>query len=409
MTRHTCRLCGAPLTEPFLDLGSSPLSNALVDAEHLARPDPVYPLRVYVCESCWLVQLPEVESPARIFGDYPYFSSYSSTWLDHVRGFAGAMRERFGLGPQSLVIEAASNDGHLLAQFQQAGIKVLGIEPARNVARAARARGVPTLSEFVGVESARRLVAQEYRADLLVANNVLAHVPDLHDFATGLATLLKPTGVLTLEFPHVLRLLERVEFDTIYHEHFSYFSLGTALRALERAGLQVFDVEELPTHGGSLRVYASHAGRARAANAIAELEETETRAGLRRRETYDDFARRVDRAKKKLIEFLRSAHDDGALVAGYGAPAKATTLLNTCGIGTDLLPFTVDRSPHKQGRYVPGVRTPIFPPEKIFEERPAYVLILPWNIAEEVREQMAGISEWGGRFVVPVPALEVVA
>jgi len=366
----------------------------------------MYPLQAFVCERCWLVQVPEYESPERIFRDYPYFSSYSTTWLDHVRVYAQDMRARLQLDSRSLVVEVASNDGHLLSEFARAGIPVLGIEPAANVARVAQERGVPTRVEFLSAAAAERLRAQA-TADLLVANNVLAHVPNLDDFISGLALLLKPGGVLTLEFPHLLRMIERVEFDTIYHEHFSYFSLATACHALRRHGLSVFDVEELPTHGGSLRVYASNDGRSHS-RAVDEMVGFEAESGLRKRETYEQFARRSAEVKAALVSFLRTAREEGG-VAGYAAPAKATTLLNYCGIDVDLLPYTVDRSPHKQGRYIPGVRTPIFAPERIYETKPKYVLILAWNIAPEIQEQMAGISRWGGRFAVPIPAPEVLA
>ncbi len=409
MNAQACRLCGLPLGAPFIDLGLSPLSNALVGPDDLAAPDVMYPLSAYACENCWLVQVPEYEAPERIFRDYPYFSSYSTTWLDHVRRYASSMRGRCGLDAHSLVIEVASNDGHLLAEFAHDGVPVLGIEPARNVADVATQRGVPTVCEFLSAGVARELRAQGHSADLVVANNVLAHVPALHDFVEALATLIKPDGVLTLEFPHVQQMLEHVEFDTIYHEHYSYFSLTTASRALELHGLSVFDVEELSTHGGSLRVYAARAARRTASAPVAALMRREEAAGLMQPQTYARFAQRVERTREELVVFLREAKAEGSAIAGYGAPAKATTLLNYCGIGTDLLPYTVDRSPHKQGRYIPGVRTPIFAPEHIFDTRPDYVMILPWNIAPEVREQMAGVSRWGGRFVLPIPTPEVVA
>lgn len=409
MKALACRLCGAPLSEPFIDLGLSPLSNSLVDEKDLAAPDAMYPLCAYACEHCWLVQVPECTTPERIFREYAYFSSYSTTWLAHVRRYADDMRSRLRLDAGSLVIEVASNDGHLLTEFASAQVPVLGIEPARNVASVAIANGIPTISEFLTAASGRALRSQGRAADLLVANNVLAHVPELHDFIAGLAALLKPTGMLTLEFPHLARMLERVEFDTIYHEHFSYFSLLTAQRALEEHGLQVVDVEELPTHGGSLRVYAMHAGRTSVAPAVAQMHVREEEAGLRRRETYARFASQASSTREELARFLRGAAAEGAAVVGYGAPAKATTLLNYCGVGTDVLPYTVDRSPHKQGKYIPGVRTPIFAPERIFETRPDYIVILPWNIADEVIEQMSTASAWGARFIVPIPSPVVVA
>jgi SAM-dependent methyltransferase len=392
-----------------MDLGMSPLSNALVDAGRPETEEALYPLRVYLCAACHLVQVPEMASPERIFRSYAYFSSYSTTWLEHVAGFADAMTERLKFAPSSLVVEIASNDGHLLKRFAAKGVRVLGIEPARNVAEIAIGAGVPTLVEFLSSALARTLHDQGVAADLLVANNVLAHVPALNDFVAGLEQLLAPGGTLTLEFPHVLRMLERTEFDTIYHEHFSYFSLITAERALRAHGLEVVDVDELPTHGGSLRVYAAHVGAQAVQPSVPALIEREIDAGLTRSSTYAAFAQRAAQSRDALLRFLREARSSGRSVAGYGAPAKATTLLNYCGISTDLVPFTVDRSPHKQGRFIPGARIPIEPPERIFERRPDYVVIFPWNIKEEVMEQMAGVREWGGRFVVPIPSVAVLS
>ena len=407
MSAPTCRLCGAQLPTPFLDLGMSPLSNALIEPEQQAARERLYPLQVFHCGKCGLVQVPDVESPERIFREYAYFSSYSTTWLEHVARFADAVTARLHLGPGSLVVEIASNDGHLLQRFARKGIRVLGIEPARNVADVALAAGIPTVTEFLTLSLAQRLRDQGMAADLLVGNNVLAHVPALDDFVDALATLLAPAGALSLEFPHLMRMLERNEFDTIYHEHYSYFSLLTAQRALKAHGLDVFDVEELQTHGGSLRVYAAHAGTQAIQPSVAALMEREVAAGITQPSTYARFAERAARARDALLDFLREARSAGRSVAGYGAPAKATTLLNYCGIGIDLVRFTVDRSPHKQGRFIPGARIPIEPPERIYERRPDYVMIFPWNIKEEVMEQMSGVRDWGGRFVVPIPSVAV--
>lgn len=407
MSEPACRLCGARLPTPFLDLGLSPLSNALVAAEQQSARERLYPLQVFHCEACGLVQVPEVESPDRIFREYAYFSSYSTTWLDHVARFADAMTARLHLGPGSLVVEVASNDGHLLQRFARKGIRVLGIEPARNVAEEAVSAGIPTVTEFLTAALARTLRKRGLAADLLVANNVLAHVPALDDFIEALDQLLAPGGTLTLEFPHVMRMLERNEFDTIYHEHYSYFSLLTAQRALNAHGLDVFDVDELPTHGGSLRVYAALAGTQTVRPSVPGLIERELAEGVTQPSTYVRFAERAAQARDALLRFLHEARSSGRSVAGYGAPAKATTLLNYCGIGTDLVRFTVDRSPHKQGKFIPGARIPIEPPERIFERRPDYVMIFPWNIKEEVMEQMSGVRDWGGRFVVPIPSVAV--
>jgi SAM-dependent methyltransferase len=401
-----CRFCNAPLGDAVLDLGLSPLSNALVDESHLAQADELYPLRAYVCRRCWLMQVPSVVSRERIFSDYAYFSSYSSTWLEHVRRYADAAVARFGLAKGHLVVEIASNDGHLLRCFQERGIPVLGVEPARNVAAQAVSDGVPTLTEFFGIDVARDLRAQGKGADLIVCNNVFAHVPDVNDFAAGLAALLKPGGTITIEFPHVLRTLEGGEFDTIYHEHYSYFSLATASRVLEAHELVVCDVEELPTHGGSLRLYVRHRGQREPSNRVRAVLAAENAAGLESIEPYAALGRKARAVKQDLNDFLRRAANEGKRVAGYGAPAKATTLLNYARVGPEALPFTVDRSPHKQGKYIPGVRIPIHAPERIEKTRPDFVLILPWNIKEEIEEQMAGIRAWGGRFAVPIPRLE---
>lgn len=362
-----------------------------------------------MCDSCFLVQLPQLRAPSEIFGDYAYFSSYSDTWLDHCRSYAHRTIERFGLGARTSVVEVASNDGALLRFFQEKGLPVLGIEPAANVAAVANAAGIPTVAKFFGADTARSLSAEGTRADLLVGNNVLAHVPDLHDFAEGLRILLAPGGVLTMEFPHVMRLIQESQFDTIYHEHFSYLSLRVVRRLFEEHGLRVFDVEEIPTHGGSLRVYATHAqdGGHTTRESVAALGEAEEAAGMGDLATYTSFSAKAVRVKKDLLSFLTDAKKQGRTIAGYGAPAKGNTLLNYCGITRELLDYTVDRSPHKQGRYLPGTHIPVHPPSKVGETRPDFLLILPWNLRQEIAGQMAHVRSWGGKFVVPIPRLEV--
>jgi 2-polyprenyl-3-methyl-5-hydroxy-6-metoxy-1,4-benzoquinol methylase len=409
--RGHCRFCGAALALTFADLGMSPPSNAYLKAEQLGQAERFYPLHAWVCERCFLVQLEEFETPEQIFSDYAYFSSYSDSWLAHARAYVEAMVGRCGLGPGSRVIEIASNDGYLLQYFVARGIPVLGIEPAANVARAAEAKGVPSLVRFFGTRTAQELAAQGTRADLLLGNNVLAHVPDLNDFVAGMKVLLAPQGVITMEFPHLLRLMQESQFDTIYHEHFSYFSLLTAQQVFAKHGLTLFDVEEIPTHGGSLRIYARHAeesGKA-VAPSLSALLARERAAGLDRAEAYRAFGEQVQEAKRALLEFLIGAKRAGKRIVGYGAAAKGNTLLNYCGIRTDFLDYTVDRNPHKQGRYLPGVHIPIHAPERIGETRPDYVLILPWNLKDEIVAQMAGIRAWGGRFVVPIPRAQVLA
>ncbi len=409
MSRPNCRFCGRRLEHLFADLGMSPLANSYLGPEQLLVMEPFYPLRVFVCDGCFLVQLPELASPQEIFSDYAYFSSYSDTWLRHAEAYAEAMIERFGLGAGHRVVEIASNDGYLLQYFQRRGVPVLGIEPARNVAAAAEEAGIPTLVEFFGAGLARRLAAERRGADLLVANNVLAHVPDINDFVAGLAVALNPGGVITVEFPHLLRLMEGNQFDTIYHEHFSYLSFTTVREIFARHGLTLFDVDELPTHGGSLRIYGRHEADPSqpVAPAVAALAAREQEAGLRTLEPYRRFDERVRATKRKLLAFLIEARDGGASIAAYGAAAKGNTLLNYCGIGTDFIDYVVDRSPHKQGCFLPGTHLPIHPPERLFETRPDLVLILPWNLKQEIMEQMAGIRDWGGRFFVAIPEVEV--
>jgi hypothetical protein len=404
-----CRLCGEPLRRVFVDLGMSPLCESYVAPAQLDEMEPFFPLRVFVCERCFLVQLEEYVGPEAIFSNYAYFSSYSDSWVEHARHYVDAVSRRFGLGQDSFVIEVASNDGYLLQHFVRRGVPVLGVEPARNVAKIARERGIPTLSAFLGERSARELVTSHRLADLVVANNGFAHVPDLHDFTAGLATLLAASGVITLEFPHLLRLVEENQFDTIYHEHFSYLSFHTARRALAEHGLVVFDVEELGTHGGSLRVYAQHetSGAWGTTDMVEALAEREERAGIKDIAYYESFGRRVDETKRALLSFLIQAKREGKTIAGYGAPGKGNTLLNYCGIRTDFLDYTVDRSPHKQGLYLPGTRIPIHHPDRIAQTRPDYVLILPWNLRDEIVEQLAYVREWGGRFVVAIPEVRI--
>ena len=401
-----CRLCEAPLRHSFADLGSTPLANSYLEAHELASGERFYPLHAFVCETCLLVQLPAIASPGEIFGDYAYFSSYSTSWVEHAREYVDAAVRRFGLGAGSRVVEIASNDGYLLRFVVERGIPALGIEPAANVADAAREKGIPTLVRFFGRETAAE-VRREGAADLIVANNVLAHVPDLHDFVGGLAALLAPQGTATLEFPHLLRLIEETEFDTIYHEHFSYFSLLSAERAFAEHGLELVDVDELSTHGGSLRAYVRHAGAGPVAESVGELRARELAAGLGDLDTYARFEERVREAKRDLLAFLISEKRAGRSIVAYGAAAKGNTLLNYCGIRSDFVDYVVDRSPHKQGRYLPGTRLAIHGPERVAETRPDYLLILPWNLKDEIAEQMAHVREFGCRFVTPIPTVQV--
>jgi SAM-dependent methyltransferase len=404
-----CRVCGAALRTTFVDLGASPIANDFLTEEGLAREEVHYPLKVFVCEECLLVQLPDVAGREAIFNrEYAYFSSYSDSWLAHCEEYAAAMSDSLGLGGDGLVIEVASNDGYLLQYFARRGIKVLGVEPTANTAAAAMAKGIETRVAFFGRALAGELAAEGVEADLLVANNVLAHVPDLHDFVAGFPLVLTREGVATFEFPHVLRLIEQSEFDTIYHEHLSYLSLLVVERLFAEHGLAVIDVEQLDTHGGSLRVHAVHADAGREpSHRVEDVRRLERDGRLHELSGYEGLAAAAERVKLDLLDFLLRARRDDKLVAGYGAPAKGNTLLNYCGVRADLLPFTVDRSPHKQGRYLPGTRIPIFGPDRIFEKRPDYVLILPWNIRTEIEQQLAAIREWGGGFVVPIPELEI--
>jgi hypothetical protein len=405
-----CRFCGAPLETTFVDLGMSPLCESYIHPSHLAEMEPFYPLHAYVCGQCFLVQLQEFVTPSEIFTEYAYFSSYSTSWVEHARRYTEMMIARFGLGPASKVMEIASNDGYLLQHFVARGVPVLGIEPAANVAKVAIDKGVPSTVRFFGRKTAAEIAAEHGRPDALLGNNVLAHVPDINDFVGGMKALLAPHGVITMEFPHLQRLMAENQFDTIYHEHFSYLSFLTAERIFAHHGITLFDVEELPTHGGSLRIYGRHDENATLAvtGRVRELRQREIDDGFLTLERYRGFDERVKATKRKLLTFLIDAKQRGKKVVGYGAPGKGNTLLNYCGIRTDFLDFTVDANPYKQGKFTPGTRIPILAPENIREARPDYVLILPWNLKDEISAQAAYVRDWGGKFVVPIPEVRVV-
>ena len=408
-TGGPCRLCGEGLSHDLVDLGMSPLCESFLRADQLDGVEPFFPLHAYVCDNCFLVQLKEYVSPSDIFREYAYFSSYSTTWVDHARRYCEMIKSRLGLTGDSLVVELASNDGYLLQHFLPLGVPVLGIEPAENVAKSAVAKGVPTLTEFFGTRLAGQLAAEGRQADLIVGNNVLAQVPDLNDFVAGIAILLKPQGVATLEFPHVAKLIDENQFDTIYHEHFSYFSLITIVHLAAKHGLTVIDVEELSTPGGSLRVYLAHRDSAHMAGpAVDALIAREQDEGLLDVAAYQAFGEKVKRTKRELLQFLIDAKNAGKSICGYGAPGKGNTLLNYCGIGPDFLDFTVDRNPYKHGRFTPGTRIPVLPPDQVATDRPDYVLVLPWNLRTELTDQLSYVREWGGRLVFPIPTLEVV-
>ncbi len=404
-----CRFCGEPLQHTFCDLGMSPLSNAYLKPEQLQQMEPFYPLHAQVCSHCYLVQLQEFESPEQIFSDYAYFSSYSESWLEHAQRYTQHMVERFGIGSAHNVVEIASNDGYLLQYFKDRGIPVLGIEPAANVARVAEQAGIPTINKFFGTETADELENAGRQADLLLGNNVLAHVPDINDFVAGMKIMLKPAGIITMEFPHLLRLMEQNQYDTIYHEHFSYLSLLTVEQIFARHGLTLFDVEELPTHGGSLRIYARHHENSEfpVSGNIAALKQQEQDFGLEDMEAYRRFSTQVMESKRNILEFLIDAKRRGKSIAAYGAPAKGNTLLNYCGIRTDFIDYTVDRSPHKQDRFLPGTHIPVYAPEKITQTKPDYLVLLPWNLKKEIMAQMADIRSWGGKFVVFIPEVSL--
>ena len=401
-----CRFCGAPLDFTVVDLGMSPLCESYLTPEQAEEMEPFYPLHVRACRSCLLVQLPAYVPPDDIFREYAYFSSYSDSWLEHARAYTDAVAARFRLGEDSFVVELASNDGYLLRNFVARGIRCLGIEPALNVAAAARAQGVETLTEFFGRETAAAVLASHGPADLIVANNVLAHVPDVNDFVGGIGALIGERGVATFEFPHLARLVEGVQYDTIYHEHFSYLSLLTSSAILREHGLEVFDVEELPTHGGSLRLFAAPLGTRPVEPAVAELAARERRQGYAGLEVYDGFRSRVEESKGALLEYLIASRRAGKRVVAYGAPGKGNTLLNYCGIRTDLVEYAVDRNPYKHGRLTPGTHIPIHPPERLAETRPDVIVILPWNLRDEIARQLAYTREWGAELVVPIPTVE---
>lgn len=410
MTIPPCRHCKTPLGQVFLDLGHAPPSNAYLLTERLNEPEISFPLRLRVCKSCWLVQTEDFTEADRLFdAEYAYFSSISKSWLDHAAHYTIAMTERFGLGPKSYVLEVASNDGYLLKNFVAAGIPCLGIEPTASTAAAAEALGVPVLREFFGEALGKQLAADGRQADLIVGNNVYAHVPDINDFTHGLAAALKPEGVISLEFPHLMRLVEFCQFDTVYHEHFSYLSMLTVSHIFAAAGLRVFDVEELPTHGGSLRVYGCYEAASHTETEAARAVLAEERArGMDNLTFYEGFQARADAVKDGLLRFLLDAKRDGKTVVGYGAAAKGNTLLNYCGVKPDLLPFICDAAPSKQGKVMPGSHIPILSPEVLMDASPDYILILPWNIAVEVTTQLANVLEMEARFVVAMPEVRFV-
>jgi hypothetical protein len=409
-SQHLCRFCRAPLRQTLVDLGMSPLCESYVTASGLNKMEAFYPLHVRVCAECFLVQVGDYVSSDHIFTEYAYFSSFSETWLKHAADYVDMIVNRFNLGKASLAVELASNDGYLLQSFVQKGIPALGVEPAANVAKVAVEKGVPTLVKFFGCETAKAMLAAGQMADLIIGNNVLAQVPDLNDFVGGIRIILKPQGVATLEFPHLMKMMAENQYDTIYHEHFSYFSFITAEKIFAAHDLILFDVEELPTHGGSIRIYARHQGDGAkpVGERVLELRDRELSAGFDRMETYSTFGEKVKESKRRLLEFFIQAKRSGKRVAGYGAPGKGNTLLNYCGIRTDFLDFTVDRNPYKQGKFLPGTHIPILTPDKLVEARPDYVLILPWNFKDEIIKQMAVIREWGGKFVVPIPTVEII-
>lgn len=409
-TSAKCRFCANPLQHSFVDLGMSPLCQTHITTEQLNCMEPFYPLHALVCDRCFLVQLEEFVAPSDIFSEYAYFSSFADSWVAHAKRYSDLMEERFKIGRQNKVMEIASNDGYLLQHFVAKGVPVLGIEPAANIAKAAAEKGVPSVVKFFGCQTAREVAAEHGHADLLLGNNVLAHVPDLNDFVGGMKILLAPHGVITMEFPHLYQLMQHNQFDTIYHEHFSYFSFYTVEQVFKKHGLTLFDVEEIPTHGGSLRIYGRHTeNQAHPVSERAnELRAREIKLGFNTLEKYRAFGEQVKETKRKLLAFLIEAKNAGKKIVGYGAPGKGNTLLNYCGIRTDFLDFTVDRNPYKQGKYLPGTHIPILKPEALIEARPDYVLILPWNLEQEIVSQMSAIRQWGGQFVIPIPSVHVV-
>jgi len=410
--KHQCRFCEENLNHVMCDLGLSPFANSYRSFQSSKFTEVMYPLKVRVCSKCYLSQLEKFVNPSEIFGEYLYLSSYSSTWVEHSKRYCDMMIARFGFGPGSQVVEIASNDGYLLQHFKDRNVRVLGIEPAANVAKIAwEKRGIPSFVKFFGVDTANELVENELAADLLMGNNVLAHVPDINDFVAGLRIALKPFGVITFEFPHLQRLIEYNQFDTVYHEHFSYLSLLSVRKIFSRHHLEIFDVEEIGTHGGSIRIFACHseisAERYPVSNRVQEMEEQEIRFGLADMKTYQNFSEKVIVSKFKLIKFLKSVRSSGQKVVCYGAAAKGVTLINYCGITDEYVEYVVDKNPYKQNRYMPGSSIPIYDPQKILETKPDYVLILPWNIKEEIMSEMASIRDWGGKFVVPIPEVAI--
>ena len=407
--RSRCRFCNSTLKHTFVDLGMSPLCQTHIEEKQLNHMEPFYPLHAYVCNECFLVQLDEYVAPQDIFSEYAYFSSYADSWVQHAKRYTDQVVERFNLNAESFVVEIASNDGYLLQHFVDKNIPVLGVEPAANVAEVAREKGIRTTVQFFGTDTARKLSTEYGKANLLLGNNVLAHVPNLNDFVAGMKLMLAPDGVITMEFPHLLRLMENNQFDTIYHEHFSYFSFSTVEKVFAAHELTLFDVEEIKTHGGSLRIYGRHAedtGKS-VTKQVVELRQREKNLGFTDLKIYADFEETVKETKRKILEFLIQAKRDGHTVVGYGAPGKGNTLLNYCGIRQDFIDYTVDRSPYKQGKYTPGTRIPICNPDKIRETKPDYIFILPWNLKEEIMGQLGYVREWGGKFVVPIPEVEV--
>ena len=409
-SRRTCRFCGSRLVHTFVDLGMSPLCETYLRPEQLNELEAFYPLHVYVCDRCFLVQLEQYVGASEIFDEYAYFSSYSDSWLAHAKHYCESMTTRFNLDRTSFVVELASNDGYLLRNFVAGGVPVLGIEPAANVAALAVQQGIQTRVAYFGRQLAGELASSGKRADLLLGNNVLAQVPDLNDFVAGMKLLLAERGVITMEFPHLVRLMDENQFDTIYHEHFSYFSFVAAEAIFAAHGIELFDVEELPTHGGSLRIYGRHRedDTKPVSDRVVTMRRRETDQGLTHIASYGQFAEKVRRTKWKILDFLIAAKREGKSIAGYGAPGKGNTLLNYCGIRTDFLDYTVDRNPYKHGRFTPGTHIPIFSPDKIFETRPDYLFILPWNVKDEIIKQMADIRSWGGQFIVPIPEVQII-
>lgn len=404
-----CRFCGNPLERTFVDLGMSPICNDMVKMEKAKEMEPFYPLHTYVCGNCFLVQLEEFVSPDNIFDDYTYFSSFSTSWLEHAKRYSDKMVAERGINTDSFVVEIASNDGYLLQNFRDKGIPHLGVEPARNVAEHAIAKGIRTEIKFFGVKTANEVAAEYGKADLILGNNVLAHVPDINDFVGGMKALLKEGGIITMEFPHLLTLINFNQFDTIYHEHFSYLSWIAVERIFDHHGLTLFDVEEIPTHGGSLRIYGRHKDdHSKPVTETAKaLKAREIAVGFTDLDYYSNFTEKVKETKRKILEFLIQVKREGKTVVGYGAPGKGNTLLNYCGIMTDFIDYTVDRSPHKQGKLLPGSRIPVYAPEKIEETKPDYIFILPWNLKDEIINQMSVVRTWGGKFVVPIPEIQV--